>query len=67
MLALKEDHAMKSNADEATGAPRVGKRAWTNPSLNYVGRVGDVLQGGGGKLSPVANDPGDTRKPQGQG
>ena len=32
-----------------------------------VGHVGEVLQGGGGKLSVVAADQGDTRKPKGQG
>jgi hypothetical protein len=43
-----------------------GKRAWTRPALKYVGHVGDVLQGGGGKLTPAPADPGDTRKPSGQ-
>jgi hypothetical protein len=42
------------------------KRAWTRPTLKYVGNVGDVLQGGGGKLTPAPADPGDTRKPPGQ-
>jgi hypothetical protein len=42
------------------------KRAWTRPTLKYVGHVGDVLQGGGGKLTPAPADPGDTRKPPGQ-
>lgn len=32
-----------------------------------VGHVGEVLEGGGGKLSVVAADSGDTRKPKGQG
>ncbi|MGH2838284.1 MAG: hypothetical protein ACRDJY_08055 [Thermoleophilaceae bacterium] len=31
-----------------------------------VGHVGEVLQGGGGKLSPVDADQGDNRKPKGQ-
>ena len=49
------------NAETAPPA----KRAWTRPTLKYVGNVGDVLQGGGGKLTPAPADPGDTRKPPG--
>lgn len=41
------------------------KRAWTRPTLKYVGNVGEVLQGGGGKLTPAPADPGDVRKPPG--
>lgn len=43
------------------------KRAWVRPELRSAGNVGDVLQGGGGKLSAVSQDPGDIRKPAGQG
>jgi hypothetical protein len=34
--------------------------------VKEVGHVGEVLQGGGGKLSTVADDTGDVRKPKGQ-
>ena len=47
---------------EPTNAP---KKAWTKPSLKYVGNVGEVLQGGGGKLTPSPADPGEVRKPSG--
>jgi hypothetical protein len=40
-------------------------RAWDKPKLKSVGHVGEVLKGGGGKLSLVSQDPGDTRKPSG--
>src|ERR671935_59558 len=30
--------------------------------LTAVGQVGDVVQGGGGKLSPLTHDTGDSRK-----
>jgi len=43
------------------------KRPWAAPTLKHVGHVGDVLQGGGGKLSPSSNDPGEPRKPPGGG
>jgi hypothetical protein len=38
---------------------------WTRPTLTYVGHVGDVLKGGGGKLSSSPADPGESRKPAG--
>jgi len=41
--------------------------AWETPRLSYVGHVAEILQSGGGKLSPSPNDPGDARKPPGQG
>ena len=40
---------------------------WTRPTLTYVGHVGDVLKGGGGKLSTSPADPGESRKPPGGG
>ena len=43
------------------------KSTWEEPSLRKVGSVGDVLNGGGGKLSVTLNDTGDVRKPKGQG
>jgi hypothetical protein len=58
---------MKPNEKKDDSVPNVGKRAWTRPSLKYVGQVGDVLQGGGGKLTPSPADPGEIRKPSGQG
>ena len=47
---------MKSTAIEA----RVGL-AWEAPRLEYKGTVGEILQSGGGKLSLVAQDPGENR------
>ena len=40
---------------------------WTRPTLTYVGHVGDVLKGGGGKLSTSPADPGESKKPKGDG
>lgn len=43
-------------------------RAWKVPALKVVGTVGEVLNGGGGKLSVEADDGGDApRKPKGTG
>lgn len=50
-----------SNVNAKTPAP------WVPPTIQKVGTVGDVFQGGGGKLSAVADDTGDSpRKPKGQ-
>jgi hypothetical protein len=43
------------------------KKDWEPMKATEVGHVGEVLQGGGGKLSVVAADSGDSRKPKGQG
>ena len=43
------------------------KRSWEPFRLRYVGHVGDVLRGGGGKLSKTGGDTGDARKPSGGG
>ena len=40
--------------------------AWEPMELAYVGHVGEVLQLGGGKLTPCHGDPGEPRKPKGQ-
>lgn len=45
----------------------LGHRSWEPMTLTYVGEVGEVLRGGGGKLSPTPGDPGDNFKPPGQG
>ncbi len=43
-----------------------GRLPWEPLRLAYVGHVGDVLQLGGGKLTPCHGDPGEPRKPKGQ-
>ena len=43
------------------------KKTWETPRLREVGTIGQVLRGGGGKLSIQADDTGDSpRKPKGQ-
>ena len=42
-------------------------KRWEKPELRRVGDVADIVQGGGGKLSLLADDTGDApRKPKGQ-
>jgi hypothetical protein len=47
--------------------PPAEKQAWERPTLKYVGNVGDIFLGGGGKTSVTTADPGDGFKPSGQG
>ncbi|MBD0329386.1 MAG: hypothetical protein ICV64_04710 [Thermoleophilia bacterium] len=43
------------------------KEQWEPTSLEEMGHVGEVVQGGGGKLTPETHDTGDNRKPPGLG
>jgi hypothetical protein len=52
---------------ESKPIPAAAKRPWTRPTAKYVGHVGDILQTGGGKLTPSPADPGEIRKPPGGG
>lgn len=38
------------------------ERAWEPMLLTRLGKVGNVVQGGGGKLSTTPADPGEPRK-----
>jgi len=53
--------------ERAAAGAAESEQAWWAPVLSYIGHVGDVVQGGGGKLSSVLADPGDNRKPSGGG
>ncbi|MEX2534327.1 MAG: hypothetical protein WD273_01910 [Trueperaceae bacterium] len=41
------------------------KKSWEPMQVKDAGRVRDVVQLGGGKLSTVGGDPGEPRKPSG--
>ena len=58
---------MKKTKSNTPNPERSPAQKWVRPQLKSVGNIGEVLQGGGGKLSLVSQDPGDTRKPSGQG
>ena len=36
-------------------------RVWQEPRLTFVGHLAEIVQGGGGKLSPTPGDPGEDR------
>ena len=43
-------------------------KTWTPMTVSRAGSAADILRmPGGGKLSAVGGDPGDPRKPKGQG
>lgn len=45
---------------------KTDRKPWMRPTVKPVGNVADVIRGGGGKLTIVANDIGDVNKPKGQ-
>jgi hypothetical protein len=55
-------------AEEMTAAmaAKDDKRSWEPMRLTSLGKVGDVVQAGGGKLSTPSADPGEPLKPSGQ-
>lgn len=38
------------------------KKKWHSVRLTYIGKVSEIVQQGGGKLSTPAGDPGEPRK-----
>jgi hypothetical protein len=58
---------MENEKRTSTTATPPAKPAYERPTLKYVGNVGDIFLGGGGKTSISSSDPGDGYKPSGQG
>jgi hypothetical protein len=44
-----------------------GKQTWRQPALVELGKLTELVQGGGGKLSGSADDPGEIRKTRSTG
>ncbi len=65
VTALQMGQRVMDNYNTDT-AERGTRRHWQSPELSSLGTVAEILQGGGGKLSPTEGDPGDLRKPSGQ-
>jgi len=54
--------------DSAQRAHTRKRRPWEPPALKAVGKVGEVLRSGGGKLVVSSSDPGEEmRKPKSTG
>jgi hypothetical protein len=65
-VITSKEQSMSKEARDPLAAPPA-RQAWKRPELKYVGNVGEVLQGGGGKLSTTTADKGDNGKPPGAG
>ena len=59
-LKPKSDQEMESDSMES-------QKPWEPMKLTYTGEAKDVVRGGTGKFSNTQSDPGDAKKPQGQG
>ena len=60
-LIPENDSAKETDSNES-------KKPWEPMKLTYTGEAKDVVQfPGGGKLSTAPADPGDPKKPTGQG
>jgi hypothetical protein len=55
---------MKTSDQSQAKKARNAGEAWEPMKVTDVGHVSEVLQGGGGKLTPVGGDPGEMRKQQ---
>jgi hypothetical protein len=64
---LKDDQPLKTEK-ESIPASTESKKPWQPMKLTYTGEAKDVVQfPGGGKISTAPADPGDPKKPTGQG
>ena len=59
---------MAQDPKQPQAPPAAGRarRPWEPMRLHREGRISDLVEGGGGK-SGVGGDPGEARKPSGQG
>ncbi len=64
-----EDRPLKLDTENSGETePEQSKKPWQPMKLTYTGEAKDVVQfPGGGKLSTAPADPGDPKKPTGQG
>ena len=61
-LQLTSDKGTSEESDS-----QKSQKPWKPMRLIYTGEAKDVVQGGVGKSSTTQSDPGDAKKPQGQG
>ena len=57
---MKEVHTQELEQSDETK-----KQPWHRVELVKLGKISELVQGGGGKLSLVAGDPGESRKERG--
>jgi hypothetical protein len=65
---LKDDRPLITDKDSKEVSTTESKKPWQPMKLTYTGEAKDVVQfPGGGKISTAPADPGDPKKPTGQG
>ena len=64
-LNKEKERATLKEDSKITGPE--GQQAWEPMKMSLIGNIDEVVQGGGGKLSSVGTDPGESRKTSGQG
>jgi hypothetical protein len=64
-----DDQQLKSDTEESKETlPDMPREPWQPMKLTYTGEAKDLVQfPGGGKISTTPADPGDPKKPSGQG
>jgi hypothetical protein len=64
-----EDLPLKVDNDDSEDiVPDMQRKPWQPMKLTYTGEAKDLVQfPGGGKISTTPSDPGDPKKPSGQG
>ena len=68
-ILTNENQSLTSDKDansKETGEAKP-KKTWESMKLTHTGEAKDVVQGGGGKFSTMPADPGEPKKPTGQG
>jgi hypothetical protein len=53
---------MKENNEQSKVPTSASRRAWEKMELSYLGNAVELIQAGGGKLTPAAADSGEPRK-----
>jgi hypothetical protein len=52
------------NSSQSPVKKNSDKASWVPMEMEYLGNAAQLVQGGGGKLTTNAGDPGETRKQQ---
>jgi hypothetical protein len=56
------------NTFDRSNLVAAARRQWVSPAVRLVGTIAEVLKSGGGKLSVMSGDPGESiRKPPSHG
>jgi hypothetical protein len=57
----------QSTESQAETAAPAERQPWSPMEVQFLGDLAELVQGGGGKMSTVGDDPGENRKTMGMG